>query len=224
VLSLAQSWSLWAHVVVLIVSSIIFVGAVIGLISPYKPARRTRTSAYNFSMVGIIIAAGAAIAALGVPSGSNNTKPTAGPSQVHYPVITISVPAPPAPGDPPPTVGCVQTVTGTGNLPSDDTLIIGNVKSGTENYFFVPIQPNVDQQGNWTATAYFGQRADGGKNFRLVVIIIPQNLATYMHNTYIFQRSKRVAYLAGPGLPPAPAHVALRENVVRSLSPKGCSS
>lgn len=120
-------------------------------------------------------------------------------------------------------MGCVQPVTVSSKLSPGDTIIIGNAKFGSDDYFFVPVKPVAEQPGNWTATVYFGVKSDGGTYFHLVVVSVPHILEAYMRSIYDFQRGKEGAYLAGPGLPPAPAYISKLETVVRSTSKSGCT-
>jgi hypothetical protein len=224
VLSFVQSWSLWELVVVYVTCSLIFVGALIGFI-PYKvnlrPAHRRRS--YYAALIGTVLASGAVIAAVSLPDGGSDAKPTVSTSHIkQLPVITIQAPTAQTADGAPPTVGCVQTVTVRAKLPSDEALLFGNAKFGSENYFFVEAAATVEQPDIWTAKVYFGKSKDARSYFHLDIIVIPQTLMTYMHSIYSFQRSEG-AYIASYNLPPAPARIAKIEPVIRSQSGAGCT-
>lgn len=225
-LHFADSLSLWARVAALIIAVIVGIAALIAFFSPIKlkVSRRTRTLGYGASMIAIVIAASGVVAMISLPNTpdhakpiNNGIKPINSRVDAKNPTVTIQLPGPQILGNPLPTVHCIQALGGIANLPPNDTLLIGNVKVGTGDYFLVPVTWSQEQPGHWTAIVYFGQRADGGADFSVTTVVIPQTLEAYIHDVYHFQRNEK-AYLAGPGLPPAPAYVAEPKTVVRSPS------
>lgn len=133
------------------------------------------------------------------------------PSSTRVPVVSINVPEPARPGNPPPKVGCVQGLQGTARLPSDETLLIGNAVGNSGLYFYVPV--SWERPGKWTATGFFGTKADTGSMFNLIAVVVPKDLAAYLVAAY---NNRGHTYLAVPGLPPSPMHVAAFEKVRRS--------
>jgi hypothetical protein len=127
--------------------------------------------------------------------------------------IKFDVPEPALPGNPLPLVGCVAAVHGSGKLSPGYTLLIGNALRGANTYYFQPV--SWPQPDRWVSTNYFGVWSDGGQPFKVVAVVMPKALATYLVSAYQANRPPGSPYLAGPGIPPAPGIFATKEWVRR---------
>ena len=135
------------------------------------------------------------------------------PSPIAKP-IQFNIPEPARPDNPLPRVKCFAPVDGSGKLSVGYTLLIGNTVEGSNTYYFQPVRwPTADR---WVSKNYFGIWSDGGHRFRLIAVVMPTALANYLVNANQIDRPPGSPYLAGQGIPPAPAVMAAKEFVRRA--------
>ena len=165
-----QSLSLTARIIAFLVIcliGVVAVGALIGVIVPYRIrfSRVKRSTKNSMFWVGLLLTAASALVAASftLPSGHGHGAVKHGDTTASS--IGFDVPEPNLPGNPLAVMGCVAQVRGYGQLQSDDELVIASAAAGSKIDFFVPV--NWLSRNRWDANIYLGTRSNAGDRFKI---------------------------------------------------------
>lgn len=152
----------------------------------------------------------------------NVTAPTHPQSQPQSRGATVQFVSPQdVQGQPLPTVKCQMSVTGRGNLPAGDVLVLGSLIRGGAD--LLPLQDDVKWSSatSWHATVYFGKASDANHIFDIEAVVMPKAWTDYLLSEANYYDAKSGETWWASGEPPAPAEVAASVAVMRLPVPQG---
>lgn len=206
------------HIVAFSIAGLILAGACFALFKCTFEISRKHSSSPKViaSLIATILAAAAVIAATSFPPGTNPGKAKEGTATSRSqgaPLLFLN-PHPAYPGNPLPTVACVQEISITGHMPTGDVLVTGNQAAGSSGYYFLSVdQATNSSNSQWNIKVDFGNDKNAGTRFHLVAFALPSRLSSYLNGLY--------AALGGTGggwdygtLPPGSAEL-VQEDVRR---------
>jgi hypothetical protein len=217
-----QKLSTPVHVVIFIALILLLTALVIELVAPFKLTRRKR-----IGTVGAILALAVAICGIlaatsfvGGPPSARKTQEHTGNSVSIRTFVTITVPQRALPGNPLSKVTCNQTISGTEQIPRDDTLVTGNrdITTPDDDWYFSQAAPS---GGRWTDAVTFGDTDTANHKFELVAMAIPKDWELYVVSVDTTANSKAGGGFIDADMPPDRVDV-FQETVQRSASPS-CS-